>query len=231
MVKIVITSGEEAALVRLRPWLGKGRSTFVKIVQDKRAPNPRRVRIFLAEKGIDVAFENVDIMSEEHKKAHHLAQNPMARLPYLELDDGTVIAETMAICRYFEAVQREPALFGVTPVEIATVEMWNRRVELDLLLPIAHVFRHTHPKMAHLEVPQVPDWAAANRPRVMAMLDFLDRELAARPFLAGKSFTVADITCLCAIDFMKVARLSLGDGHGNLARWHGEVSSRPSARA
>lgn len=203
----------------------------MKIVQDGRAPNPRRVRIFLAEKSIEIAFETIDIMTEEHKTPERMRQNPMARVPYLVLDDGTVIAETMAICRYFEAVQPAPSLFGRTAREQGVIEMWQRRVEQGLLAPVAHAFRHRHPRMAHLEVPQVAEWGEANVPKVEAMLDLLNGELQGRAYIAGEQFSVADITALCTIDFMKVARFSLAERHGNLKRWHGAVSARPSARA
>lgn len=203
----------------------------MKLVENDRAPNPRRVRIFLAEKGIKVERENVDIMNLEHKQPDRLKDNPMARLPYLVLDDGTIIAETMAICRYFDAVQPEPCLFGDSAVERGCVEMWQRRAELNLLLPVAFVFRHSHPRMADLETPQVLEWSKANEPKVMEMLDFLNSELETRRFIAGDRYTVADITCLCAIDFMRVARIAMDDHHTGLKRWHEEVSARPSAAA
>lgn len=203
----------------------------MKIVQDSRAPNPRRVRIFLAEKSIDVPYENLDIMAQEHKLPERARQNPMTRVPYLVLDDGTVIAETMAICRYFEAQQPEPSLFGRSAVEQGLVEMWQRRVEINLLGPVAHAFRHTHPKMAHLEVPQVADWGKANVAKVETMLDFLNDELAQRAYVAGEAYSVADITALCTVDFMKVARFAMADRHEHLRRWHALASARPSAGA
>jgi len=201
------------------------------LYEDSRAPNPRRVRIFLAEKGIEVERRHIDIMAEEHKAADMLARNPMARTPFLELDDGRVIAESIAICRYFEALQPEPALFGRDPVEIGMVEMWQRRVEQNLLMPVSFAFRHGNPRMAHLETPQVPAWAEANRPKILEALAFLDGELGARAFIAGDTYSVADITALCAIDFMRVLKLAPGEEHPHLRRWHGEVSSRPSAKA
>ena len=201
------------------------------LYEDNRAPNPRRVRIFLAEKGIEVERRQVDIMSGEHKTPEMLALNPMARLPFLVLDDGRVIAETMAVCRYFEALHPAPALFGRDPVDQGLVEMWQRRVEQNLLMPVSFAFRHGNPRMAGLEAPQVPAWAEANRPRIAEALAFLDGELGRRRFIAGDAYTVADITALCAIDFMRVLRLSLGGEHPHLGRWHGEVAARPSAAA
>lgn len=202
----------------------------MKLYEDPKAPNPRRVRVFLAEKGIEVPRETVEIMALAHKSPEMLKLNPMARLPFLVLDDGRVIAETMAICRYFEAVQPEPELFGTDAADQATVEMWQRRIEQELLIRIMHAFRHSHPRMALLEDPQVKPWADANLPKIEEMLAFLDKELEGRRYIAGERFSVADITALCAVDFMRVIRLSL-DKYPNLKRWHDEVSARPSAAA
>ena len=203
----------------------------MKLYDAGRAPNPRRVRIFLAEKGLEVPREQVDIMSEEHKTPDLLKLNPFARLPILKLDDGRCISESIAICRYFEAVKPNPRLFGTDAVDQGIVEMWQRRVEQNLFMPVAFAFRHTHPRMAHLEVPQVKEWGEANVPKVREMLRYLDGELKDRPFIAGERFTVADITALCAVDFMKVIKLTLDDDHPSLRRWHADVSSRPSASA
>jgi glutathione S-transferase len=203
----------------------------MKLYDSGRAPNPRRTRIFLAEKGIGLPTEQVDMMAMQHKTPEYTAINPLQRMPALELDDGTIITESIAICRYFEAVQPEPPLFGVGAKEIALVEMWNRRCELNLLFGVAHIFRHTHPAMKDLEVPQVPDWAEANKPRVADFLAILDAQLKSNPFVAGGRFSVADITALCAIDFMKPAKIPMPEGLDNLKRWHAEVSARPSAKA
>jgi glutathione S-transferase len=203
----------------------------MKLYDSKMAPNPRRVRIFLAEKGIEVPTEQVDMMAKQHLTPEYTAINPLQRMPALVLDDGTVISESIAICRYFEALRPQPALFGTGPKEIAVVEMWNRRCELNLLFTVAHVFRHSHPAMKELEVPQVPAWAEANRPRVIDFLRILDRELATREFVAGEHFTVADITALCAIDFMKPTRIQLPDELTHVKRWRDAVSARPSAKA
>jgi glutathione S-transferase len=203
----------------------------MKLYDSKMAPNPRRVRIFLAEKGIGVPTEQVDMMAKQHLTPEYTAINPLQRMPALELDDGTIISESIAICRYFEALQPEPALFGAGAKEIAIVEMWNRRCELNLLFSVAHVFRHTHPAMKELEVPQVPAWAEANRPRVIDFLRILDAELAGHAFVAGDHYTVADITALCAIDFMKPTRIAVPEELANVKRWHAAVSARPSAKA
>ncbi len=203
----------------------------MKILQTRGAPNPRRVRIFLAEKGIEVPFEEIDLMKGELKTPEFTQMNRFQRVPVLLLDDGTVISETMAICRYFDETKPEPALFGTGPLQRAMVEMWNRRMELNLLFCVAQVFRHLHPAMAHLEVPQVGAWGEANRPRVLEILQFLDEELGKRRYIAGEHYSVADITALVAIDFMKPAKIQRPEGLKNLARWHAEVSERPSARA
>jgi glutathione S-transferase len=203
----------------------------MKLYDGGRAPNPRRVRIYLAEKGIAVPMEPVDLGALQHKSASFTAINPIQRVPVLVLDDGTVISESIAICRYFEALNPEPSLFGRGARDIARIEMWNRRLELHLLFPISHVFRNTHPAMKAMEVPQVPAWAEANKPRIADFLAILDQELAAQPFVAGDHYTVADITGLVAVDFMKPAKLTVADDLKNLRRWHEAVSARPSASA
>jgi glutathione S-transferase len=203
----------------------------MKIIEMKPAPNPRRVRIFLAEKGIAVAFEQIDLAAGDQKKPGFAKVNPMKRVPVLLLDDGTAIAESIAICRYFECLQPEPSLFGRRPVEQAAIEMWNRRMEHSFFFHVQQVFRHMHPAMAELEVPQVPAWAEANRPRVYETLCFMDKELATRRFIAGDSYSIADITALVTMDFMKPAKLARPAELVNLARWYDEVSGRPSAKA
>ena len=141
------------------------------------------------------------------------------------------IGESIAICRYIEELNPEPNLFGATPLERAMVEMWQSRVEWHLLLPIAQVFRHTHPHMAKLEEPQIADWAAANRPRALRNLKIFDEVLRERPFLSGNRFTVADITGLVALDFARSARIGIPPELVNLGRWLETLRSRPSASA
>jgi glutathione S-transferase len=204
---------------------------MVKILETRAAPNPRRVRIFLAEKGIEVPFEELDLMKGALKTPEFTKVNRLQRVPVLVLDDGTAIAETMAICRYFDEVKPEPALFGTGPRERAMVEMWARRMEFNLLWSVAQAFRHLHPAMAHLEVPQVADWGEANKPRVLEVLQFMDEELASRPYIAGEQFSVADITGLVAVDFMRAARIQRPAELKNVERWHQAVSARPSAKA
>ena len=203
----------------------------MKLFDGGRAPNPRRVRVFLAEKGIEVPIAPIDMGAMEHRGPDLSARNPLQRLPVLELDDGTVLCESIAICRYFEEIQPEPALFGRGAVGKALVEMWQRRMELNLLFPVAQAFRHIHPAMKEWEVPQVADWGEANKPKAIEFLRLLDRELQEREFVAGDDYSVADITGLVAIDFMKPARIAVPEELANVLRWHRAVTARPSAAA
>lgn len=203
----------------------------MKLFDGGKAPNPRRVRVFLAEKGIEVPLVPVDMTALGHREEEVTRRNPLQRLPVLELDDGTVLTESVAICRYFEELHPEPALFGRGALGRARVEMWQRRLEFELLLAVAQAFRHVHPAMKEWEVPQVPAWGEANKPRVLAFLTFLERELAGRQFAAGDAFSIADITGMIAIDFMKPARIALPEDLVHVRRWHAELRARPSAEA
>lgn len=196
----------------------------------KMAPNPRRVRIFLAEKGIVVPTVQVDIGKGENRQPAFLAKNPMGTLPVLELDDGTCIAETVAICRYFERMQPEPPLMGVGAKGEAVVEMWQRRMELEIALPIMQVFRNTH-EFFKGRIPQVPEYGEVCRRQALRRLEWLDQELAGRPFVAGDAYTIADVTALCGIDFGRPTGIRIAPEWKHLARWHEAVSARPSARA
>ncbi|NDV85296.1 glutathione S-transferase [Aurantimonas aggregata] len=203
----------------------------MKLFDGGRAPNPRRVRVFLAEKGIEVPTEAVDMGQLAHRSDAMARLNPLKRLPVLELDDGTVLTESIAICRYFEELHPEPALFGTGALGRARVEMWNRRLELGLYMAVASAFRHTHPAMAAWEVPQIPAWGEANRPKAQEFLELFDAHLADNRFAAGENYSVADVTGLIACDFMKPAKIAMPKGLTNVARWHAEVSSRPGAAA
>ncbi len=203
----------------------------MKLYDGGRAPNPRRVKVFLAEKGITVPVEPVDLGKLAHKSPAYTAINPLQRVPALQLDDGTIITESIAICRYFERLHPEPPLFGIDAKDMALVEMWERRLEFHLLGPVSHIFRNSHPAMKGMEVPQVPAWADANRPRAMDFLTLLDGELKDRRYIAGDRYSVADITGMISVDFMKPAKLTVPEALGNLKRWHAEVSARPSAQA
>ena len=173
----------------------------------------------------------VDLAQLDHKTETFAKLNPFQTIPLLELDNGTVLSESIAICRYVEELHPEPNLFGATPLERATIEMWQRRAEWHLLFPIAQVFRHSHPRMAAMEQPQVKDWAEANRPRALRNFRIFDEALDGREFFAGDRFTVADITGFVALDFLKPARLVIPPELGNLARWRDRIAERPSASA
>ena len=203
----------------------------MRLHQSPFAPNARRVRMFLAEKGIEMEQVFVDLAKLDQKTQAYSALNPFQLIPALELDDGDVITESIAICRYLEELHPEPSLFGTSPRERAEIEMWQRLAELQLMLSIAQVFRHTHPAMKEMENPQVPQWADVNRGKALTAMRRFDAVLASRRFLAGERFSVADITGLVAMDFTKPARLAVPDDLTNLKRWRDEVSARPSAKA
>ena len=194
------------------------------------APNPRRVRIFLAEKGIELPETPVDIMKREHKSPEHLARNSLGQVPTLELDDGTMISETVAICRYFEEIQPDPPLFGTGPVGKAQVEMWIRRVELRVMNPVGSFWVHAHRFTAAL-LTQYKDFGASNRDTYKGVQTWLDRELADRPFLAGETYSMADICLLSTVDFAEWIGLPLDEGNANLLAWHARAKARPSAGA
>jgi glutathione S-transferase len=202
----------------------------MKLYDARTAPNPRRVRIFLAEKGITVPVEQIDIVSAQNRSPEFRARNAMGTLPVLELDDGTTIAESVAICRYFEELHPEPPLMGTDAKERAVVEMWQRRMEFEVFLPITQVFRNGHAFFKG-RIPQVPEYGEVCRTHAEQRLAWLDGVLAERPFVAGERYTIADITALCAIDFGRVSNIRITPGQPNLARWHAAVSSRPSTKA
>ena len=201
----------------------------MKLYDTKLAPNPRRVRIFLAEKGIDVPIEEISIMKGEHKTPDYRKLSPLAQVPTLVLDDGQTMTESITICRYFEALHPDPPLFGADPVAVAMIDMWQRRIELLWMMSVAMHFRHCHPAMAQLEN-QNKEWGEDNKTRVLKMMKFFDGQIADREFIAG-DFSVADITALCTIDFGIMARITIPDEHKNLKAWHERLSARPSAQA
>jgi len=202
----------------------------VKLYDSATAPNPRRVRIFLAEKGIQVPIVAVDLAKAENRQPPFLAKNPLGGLPVLEFDDGTCIAESVAICRYFEETHPEPPLMGTSASDRALVEMWQRRMELELFRNVTGCFQNTHKFFAG-RIPQVPEYGEVCRNAARARLAWLDGELAGRPFVAGQRYTIADITALCAVDFGRVSDVRIQPEQQNLARWYAAVSSRPSAKA
>ncbi|MBY0613164.1 MAG: glutathione S-transferase family protein [Beijerinckiaceae bacterium] len=203
----------------------------MKLYDGGRAPNPRRVRIFLAEKGLSVPIVPVDIGNLEHKGPAYTQINPYQLVPALELDDGSVIGESVAICRYFEELHPEPPLFGTGAKGKAEVEMWNRRVEFSLYQSVQAVFRHLHPAMAEMQVPQIPAWGDANKARVIEMLESFDVVLGQRPFLSESGFSIADISAGITVDFMKPARLLVPEALTNVHRWHAALRARPSWQA
>ncbi|MGH8008158.1 MAG: glutathione S-transferase family protein [Candidatus Binatia bacterium] len=202
----------------------------MKIYDSKTAPNPRRVRIFLAEKGIQIPYEEVDIGNAVNRGAEFRKKNPMGTVPVLELDDGTCISESVAICRYFEETQPDPPLMGVDARDRAIVEMWQRRMAIDLLWSVANSFRHRH-EFFKGRIEQVPEFAEVSRRAAEGRLAWLNEVLADRPFIAGDRYTIADVTALCAVDFGRVSKIKIQPDQQNLARWHEAVSARPSAKA
>lgn len=194
------------------------------------APNPRRVRIFLAEKGIDLPETPINMMKREHKSDEHKARNSLGQVPTLELDDGTCISETVSICRYFEATHPTPPLFGTTPVEQALIDMWVRRIEFMVMMPVGNYWRHAHPRTAAL-LTQYKDFGESNVATYQGAQKWLDRELAGRTFLAGDSYSIADICLLTTVDFAGWIGLPMDESFGNLKAWHDRVSARPSAQA
>lgn len=201
------------------------------LYHDPRAPNPRRVRIFLAEK--NVAYETIEVLIAQgaHLTDEFRRKNPLSLLPVLELEDGRVLRESMAICRYVEEMHPEPNLCGNDAWERAQIEMWNRHAELELLWPIAQVFRNSH-KFWVGRIKQAPDFAEVMREQLTTRFDWLDTELAKRQFMASDRFTVADITALCAIDFGKVSEIRINpETHPNLSAWYRRVNERPSVKA
>jgi glutathione S-transferase len=204
----------------------------MKLYDAGRFPNPRRVRIFLAEKGIALPeLVPVDLTKRETREAGFADVNPWRTVPVLELDDGTRISESIAICRYFEELHPEPPLFGTGPKQRAIVEMWTRRIEFGLYDAVRAAFRHGHPGMAGHEVPQVADWAAASRVRAEDQLRLLEAQLAGHRFVTGDAYTIADITAQVTVDFMRLPRLPVPEDCPNVRRWHAEVSARPSTGA
>ena len=202
------------------------------LYQDSRAPNPRRVRMFLAEKGLTAEVELIDVSINDraHEQPTYLEKNPLALVPTLELADGRLLRESIAICRYIEELHPEPLLFGADAWQRAQIEQWNRHAELELLFPVAQVFRNSHPFWLG-RIRQAPEFAEIMREHLGKRFAWLDRELAHRPWLAGDSFSVADITALCAIDFGKISQIRVGDDTPHLARWYADMKTRASYKA
>jgi glutathione S-transferase len=206
----------------------------MKLYVSPRAPNPRRVTMFIAEKGIaGIETVSVEIGRNQHRSVEYLAKSPLAKVPVLELDDGRVLGETRAICSWLEGLQPEPNLMGDGYDERAFIEMADRRVELYLMGGIANCIRHTHPGLAPLEQPQFPDFGRSQGEKMRVVARWLDAELAAHAFIAGPRFTIADITAFCALEFARgLMKFRPGDeGMPHLQAWRDAMAERPSARS
>lgn len=202
----------------------------MKIYETQTAPNPRRVRIFLAEKGIEMEFVQLDLAGGDNLSEAMRAKNVTTKVPFLELDDGTHIGESMAICRYFEEIHPKTPLLGTNPLQKAQVEMWQRRVEFYFFLPIGMCFQHTTGYFKDRMNP-IPAWGEEAGKNAVEFLDVLEKHLGNNTYLCGDYFSAADITLLCAVDFARVIKIKLQDQHSNLKRWYELVSSRDSAKA
>ncbi|HNL42496.1 MAG TPA: glutathione S-transferase family protein, partial [Ottowia sp.] len=198
----------------------------MRLFTSPRAPNPRRVLMFMHEKGIaGVEQVTVDLNAGEHQSAAYRAKVPVARVPALELPDGRVLSETRAICSYLEGLHPEPNLMGEGFDERAFIEMHDRRVEWYWLLPIANCVRHTHPGLAALEQPQFPDFGRSQGQKVRESARWLDEALARQPWVAGERFTIADITAFCALEFARLMKFSAGaEGFAALQAWRDRVA-------
>jgi glutathione S-transferase len=199
----------------------------VRLYEQPRAPNPRRVNIFLAEKGIDIERVNIDLIAGEHKKSDYLAKIGVPQVPALELDDGSILTESVAICRYFEALQPEPNMMGRDVMEQVTIEKWQRLVEFRLFATVAACFRHTNPNLAVLE-DQCANWGEVNRGRLDVRLGEIDRRLEGRDWIAADRLTIADVTALVAVDFLRVIKHQIPESYTNLIAWHERMRARPS---
>jgi glutathione S-transferase len=209
----------------------------VKFYDCRTAPSPRRVRIFAAEKGIELDKVEVDLMQGEQFSPEFRAVNPDCVVPVLVLDDGKCISEVLAICDYLEILHPEPPLFGRMPEERAQVMMWNFKIEQQGLWPVAEAFRNATPGLAGRALPgpdnyaQIPELAVRGRERATAFLGRLDRLLGEHEFVAGEAFSIADISALVVVDFAKRLKIAAGTSMPNLERWHAAVGARPSASA
>jgi glutathione S-transferase len=203
----------------------------MKIYDFALAPNPRRLRIFVAEKGLKIPTEQIDIFTGQNRTPEMLKKNPAGGLPVMEMDDGTHVAESVAICRYLEGMHPEPNLMGKDLREQVEIEMWNRRVELGLFSTAARAFQHTN-ELFKGRLKQFPEYGETQREAVKQQMQWLDAQIGSKPFIAGNRFTIADITAEVGIDFAaQFAGVPLDPALKNLTRWHQSVSSRPSAKA
>ena len=194
------------------------------------SPNARRVRIFIAEKDLDIPTQPVDMTKGENQRPEFLTKNSLGKMPVLELDNGTCITESAAICRYLEEIYPEPLLLGRDALERAQVEMWNRRMEIEFLMPLMQVFVHTHDMWKGV-VAQIPEWGEVCRKNTLAKFKWLDGEIADRDFVVNDTYTVADITLQCAIVLGKAVGVRASENLANVNTWFDRVAARPTARA
>ena len=203
----------------------------MKIYSSPVAPSPRKVIIFIAEKGIEnIQVKNLDLGKLEHKTSEYKKIAPNSRVPALELDSGEIILETTAICRYLECIYPEPNMFGSTPMEIAQIEMWYSRVSFELMMPLMHGFRHTHPHMSQLEN-QNNEFGIAQRELAIKSLRHYDEVIANKDYISCNKFTYADIQMVTSLQFL--VRLNKIDisGYSNLDSYINNIASRPSFTA
>lgn len=203
----------------------------MKLYEYEAFPSPRRVRMFLSEKDIDIPRVQVNVPAGEHREPEFLALNPDGVVPVLQLDDNSCISETMAISRYFEELHPTPAMFGSSNKEKAQVEMWQRRVEGGLVGPLAAYFHHATAGLGETERYRNPDWGRNNRKIALQTIERLNRHLADNTFIAGNNFSVADITAYCAIDFAAAMEILIPENSVHLQRWYSDIDRRPSAAA
>ena len=204
----------------------------MKVYEYKAFPNPWRVRIALAEKGLTdrVEFVQVDLPQGEHKQPAFLAKNPAGAVPLLELDDGTCITECTAITEYLDHLTGEPTLTGKNATERAVIHMMQRRVEANLLDAIANYFHHATPGLG-FEAYQIQEWGEKQKEQAIATLHRLDRVLATQPYIAGDRFTVADITALAGLAFGSFCQITMPETATHLKAWHDRMQQRPSFSA
>jgi glutathione S-transferase len=200
------------------------------LLDNQAGSNTKRVRMYLAEKGLEIQRQNVEFSKMEHRTAEFRQINPMAALPVLKLEDGTYLSESYAICRYLEELYPNPPLFGTTPKERAIIEMWNRRIELDVASYVTSFVKHQQPFFAEV-LTQVPEYVEACRKDALKKFDWLDREMATRDYIAGNDFTVVDITAYARIGTGRHVGLFFTENHPNLLRWWERIEKRPSALA
>lgn len=198
--------------------------------EDNPAPNPRRVRIFLAEKGVQIQHERIALRKGAHKSPEFKQKNSLGQVPVLELDDGTCISESISICRYLDDVFSDPPLFGSSAKERALIDMWNRRIEMQLMFPVGQFWRHAHPLTAPL-LHQHKEFGESNRAITERVYHWLDKELAHSGYIAGENYSIADIVAQTTVDFGIFIGLPIPEACANVLAWHAKVSARPSSEA